>query len=121
MFRGLYWLRYLAGWLSLGLGGVVWPAHAHDVPPSTVMLDLGRSSIQVDMDVPLSELTAALGQPMPPVPEAWLQAQRVGLQRYFEDHWGLQTPDGSTGAQTPGQFAARCQSPRAPCPAASAQ
>lgn len=94
MFRGLYWLRYLAGWLSLGLGGVVWPAHAHDVPPSTVMLDLGRSSIQVDMDVPLSELTAALGQPMPPVPEAWLQAQRVGLQRYFEDHWGLQTPDG---------------------------
>jgi hypothetical protein len=92
---GLYWLRCLAAWACLGLGAVLGgPAQAHDVPPSTVMLDLGSRGIQIDMDVPLSELVAALGQPLPAVPEAWLHAQRVGLQQYFEAHWGLRAPDG---------------------------
>lgn len=88
-------LRCLAGWACLGLGIVLGgSARAHDVPPSTVMLDLGSRGIQVDMDVPLSELVAALGQPLPQAPEVWLNAQRSGLQRYFEAHWGLQAPDG---------------------------
>lgn len=91
---GLRWLRWLAGGVCLGMGALLGPAQAHDVPPSTVMLDLGQSSIQVDMDVPLSELMVALGQPLPSVPEDWLKAARGGLQPYFEGHWGLKAPDG---------------------------
>jgi len=90
----MHCLRCLAGWLCLGLWTVLGVAMAHDVPPSRVMLDLGKSSIQVDMDVPLSELVLALDQPLPLQPEAWLQTQQMVLQRYFEGHWALLTPDG---------------------------
>ena len=87
-------LRYLAGWFCLTLWAVLGAAQAHDVPPTMVMLDLGKSSIQVDMDVPLSELVMALDQPLPLLPEAWLQTQQLVLQRYFEDRFALLTPDG---------------------------
>jgi len=80
--------------LGLGLAWLLGAAQAHDVPPSTLMLDWGQSSIQVDMEVPLSELVAALGQPLPDEPTLWLQAQQMDLQRYFESHWGMQAPDG---------------------------
>lgn len=79
----MHCLRCLAGWLCLGLWTVLGVAMAHDVPPSRVMLDLGKSSIQVDMDVPLSELVLALDQPLPLQPEAWLQTQQMVLQRYL--------------------------------------
>ena len=78
----------------LGLAWLLGAAQAHDVPPSTLMLDWGQSSIQVDMEVPLSELVAALGQPLPNEPPLWLQAQQRVLERYFESHWAVQTPDG---------------------------
>lgn len=87
-------LRCLCCWICLSLGGLGGLAQAHDVPPSTLMLDLGRSGIQLDMEVPLSELTAALGQPLPAAPEPWLQSQRGHLQRYFEAHWGVRSGDG---------------------------
>ncbi|RUP25251.1 MAG: HupE/UreJ family protein [Curvibacter sp.] len=88
------WLRCLCCWICLSLGGLAGLAQAHDVPPSTLMLDLGRSGIQLDMDVPLSELVAALGQPLPEAPEPWVLSQHERLQRYFEAHWGLRSSDG---------------------------
>jgi hypothetical protein len=40
------------------------PARAHDVPPSVVMLDLGRTAISAELQLPLSELGSALSLPL---------------------------------------------------------
>ena len=58
------------GLLMLWLVGAGYPVSAHDVPPSIAMLDIGRKTIDAELQLQLSELGTALVLPLAsnPVP-----------------------------------------------------
>jgi len=51
-------------WLATLVACACGRACAHDVPPSIVMLDLGRTAISAELQLPMGDLGAALGQPL---------------------------------------------------------
>jgi hypothetical protein len=84
-----------AGFAAALLLAVSMPTHAHDVPASTVLLDIGSRSIGVEMQLPVSELGAALQLPLTTDPAAAVAVHARQLAAYVEHHVRITTPDGT--------------------------
>ena len=68
------------------------PAFAHDVSGSAVYLDMGSSSIGLELHVPLSQLYLARELP---APSAWSAASDPRLPAYLREHVSARTADGT--------------------------
>jgi hypothetical protein len=88
--------------LLLLLAGLPHPALAHDVPPGTVLLDIGRRAIEVELQLPLSELGAALQLPLAASPETVVPQYGPRIGQYLRDHFALRGADGRVFALQPG-------------------
>jgi len=66
---------------------------AHDVPPSMVMLDIGRSAIDVELQLPLSELGAGLALPLAS-PGTVVSEYGPRIAKYVEDGFQIRSRDG---------------------------
>ena len=56
------------------------PACAHDVPPSIAMLDIGRRAVDIDLQLPLADLGAALQLPLAASPADVLPRHGARMQ-----------------------------------------
>lgn len=70
------------------------PARAHDVPPSLVMLDIGRDAIDVELQIQLSELGTALQLPLAADPEAVIPQYGTLIEQYVGERMQLRSRDG---------------------------
>jgi hypothetical protein len=82
------------GMLLLLIAGVPRLTLAHDVPPSIVMLDIGRTAIDVELQLPLSELGAALALPLASAPHSVVAQYGTRIERYIEDRLQVHSSDG---------------------------
>ena len=69
-------------------------ASAHDVPPSLVMLDIGRQAIDVEMQLPLSELGAALQLPLVSQPLSAVADDQARIEQYVRERFTIRGRDG---------------------------
>lgn len=67
---------------------------AHDVPPGIVMLDIGRSAIDVELHMQLSELGSAMVLPLTSDPDNVIADYGPQFRRYVREHLALHSPDG---------------------------
>ena len=89
------WLRvYCGGMLLLLVAGVSPPVLAHDVPPSIVMLDIGRNEIDVELQLQLSELGSALSLPLASSPDSVVQQYGERVRQYVQDRLQMRGRDG---------------------------
>lgn len=79
-------------WLSFA--GMPGQALAHEVPPSIVMLDIGRNAIDVELQLPLSELGSALTLPLASSPATSVSQHRSRIEQYVEDGFQIHARDG---------------------------
>ena len=86
------WSTALAA--ALWAAGAAQTAFAHDVPPSIVMLDIGRDAIAVELQLPLSELGAALTLPLAADPAGVIPQHGGQLRQYIGEHLQAQSRDG---------------------------
>jgi len=68
-------------------------ARAHDVPPSVVMLDIGRQAIVVELQLPLSELGAALSLPLASQPLSAVTDDGARIEHYVREHFAIRGRD----------------------------
>jgi hypothetical protein len=74
-------------WGTLLLLSIAVTASAHDVPPSVVQFDIGREVVDVELQLPLKELSAALGK------DSTL-ASGLAAEAYVSNHLHLKAPTG---------------------------
>lgn len=74
-------------------------ARAHDVPPSIVMLDIGRTAIDAELQLPLSELGSALNVPLAANPGLAIERDGLRIEQYVADGFQIRARDGQ--AYTP--------------------
>lgn len=98
------WLRNMLVALTLAAGA---PALAHDVPPSTVMLDIGRNAIDIELQLPLSELGLALHLPIAAQPRSAIDAYGPRVRQYLGERLQLHSPDGRVWSLRCGSLALR--------------
>ena len=91
---GAWWRQACAAALLLLAAGAPGPALAHDVPPSIVMFDIGRTAIDVELQLPLSELGSALGLPLAANPGTALSPYGPRIARYVADRLQVRSRDG---------------------------
>ena len=61
-------------------------AQAHDVPPSLVLIDIGRDAVDLELQLPLGELGAALSQDLTVAPESAIREHGRQISAYVLDH-----------------------------------
>jgi hypothetical protein len=64
---------------------------AHDVPASAVLLDIGSQSVAVEMQLPISELEAALQLPLAKQPAAAVANNAALIRAYIDKHVHIST------------------------------
>ena len=69
-------------------------ACAHDVPPSVVMLDLGRTAIVAELRLPLGDLGSALGEPLAASPSTVVPRHGTRIAAYVAQWFHASTTDG---------------------------
>jgi hypothetical protein len=67
---------------------------AHDVPPGVVMLDIGRTAIAAELQLPLGDLGAALQLPLASQPLSAVWGDSARIERYVREHLSIRGPDG---------------------------
>ncbi|MFT4198778.1 MAG: HupE/UreJ family protein [Pseudoxanthomonas sp.] len=98
------WLRRMLAALLLVAGA---PALAHDVPPSTLMLDIGRDAIDIEAQLPLSELGLALHLPLATRPQAAIDPYGPRIEQYLGERLQLHSRDGRAWTLRCGPLALR--------------
>lgn len=83
------------------------PSAAHDVPPSIVMIDIGRSTLDVEMQLQLTELGAALALPLASTPDSVIPRLGTQVERYVQDRLQVRAPDGRAYIQRSESLAMR--------------
>src|SRR5581483_5719009 len=78
-------MNWLTKLLVLLAAGCISAAMAHDVPPSIVMLDIGRNTIDADLQLQLSELGAAMALPLAADPAAVVPRYGTRIQQYIHE------------------------------------
>ena len=73
------------GMVMLWLVGAGYPVLAHDVPPSIAMLDIGQKTIDVELQLQLSELGTALVLPLASNPDAVISQYGSRIEQYVQD------------------------------------
>ena len=86
------------GWLVRGFIAVflltaTGIAVAHDVPPSMVTIDIGHRSLNLELQLPLSELGTALQRPLAADPQSAVSQYAPQIHRYIEERLKVHTPD----------------------------
>jgi len=74
--------------------GLSMAAVAHDVPPSVVMLDIGRHKIDVELQLPLNELGTALSEPLAANPAGVIAEHGPQIADYVRRHFHISSGDG---------------------------
>ena len=69
-------------------------AHAHDVPASNVLLDIGSDSVAAEMQLPLYELREAIGLPVAASAQQLASQYAARVDAYIEKHVDVTAPDG---------------------------
>ena len=88
-------LRHCRGWIvSLLLLDLAGPVAAHDVPPSIVMIDIGRSTLDMELQLQLSELGAALGLSLASSPDTVIADRGPQIDRYIQERLQVRSRDG---------------------------
>ena len=82
------------GLAAAGLALAAAAASAHDVPPSVVMLDIGRTTIAAELQLPLGDLGAALQLPLASQPLSAVTGDGARVERYVREHLAIHGPDG---------------------------
>jgi hypothetical protein len=80
--------------LALAFAAAGGRAGAHDVPPSVVMLDIGRRAIGVEMQLPLGELGAALSLPLASQPLTTVTDDGPRIEQYVREHFAIRGRNG---------------------------
>ena len=80
--------------LAAALAAAGASARAHDVPPSIVLLDIGRQAIAVELQLPLSELGAALSLPLARQPLTTVTSDGARIEQYVREHFAIRGRDG---------------------------
>lgn len=80
--------------LLLWLAGFCCSTFAHDVPPSMVMLDIGRRAIDVELQLQLTELGAGLGLPIASSSSMVIPRYGSQIEQYIEERVQIQSRDG---------------------------
>jgi hypothetical protein len=83
------------------------PLAAHDVPPSIVMIDIGRNTLDLEVQLQLSELGAALQLPLASSPDSVLPRFGPRIERYIRDSLQIRTHDGRAYTQSGESLAMR--------------
>ena len=86
--------RSLILWLAALVALACGPARAHDVPPSVVMLDLGRTAISAEVKLPMNELGLALGLPLAATPGTVVTQHGARIAAYVAQWLKASTRDG---------------------------
>jgi len=84
-------MRLVAALLLLGFAVT---AGAHDVPPSVVQFDIGREIVDVELQLPLKEFSAALAKDFTSAPAQSLRQNEGPVETYVLNHLHLQSPGG---------------------------
>jgi hypothetical protein len=96
------WVRFTRKWivaaLSVGLVAASGPIQAHDVPASVAMIDIGRATLDVELQIPLSELGAALSLPLADNPSSAVGQYETQIGAYLREHLRLSSPGGTSFA-----------------------
>jgi hypothetical protein len=107
MDRSVLVKRFFTRLLLLGLVVANAPAFAHDVPPGIAMLDIGRSAIDVELQLPLNELGSALDLPLAADPAAVVPRYQSQIERHIQGRFHLRSHDGQPYALQLTSFALR--------------
>ncbi|MDY0747036.1 HupE/UreJ family protein [Paucibacter sp. R3-3] len=67
--------------------------HAHDVPPSLVMLDIGRDAVDAELQLPLPDLGAALQLPLAAQPDQVLARYSAPIEQRVREAFALRSFD----------------------------
>lgn len=67
---------------------------AHEVPPGIVMLDIGRNAIDVELQLPSSELSSALTLPLASSSGTLVSQHRARIEQYVRDGFQIHARDG---------------------------
>lgn len=86
--------KVLSGLVAMLLLLMGMTSHAHDVPASTVLLDIGSRQIGVEMQLPVSQLETALELPLAKAPDAAIARYAKEIAAYIEHHVQITTLDG---------------------------
>ncbi|NKF22099.1 HupE/UreJ family protein [Solimonas marina] len=88
------WRRLQA--VAVAILVIAFPGHAdaHDVPPSIVMLDIGRSAVDVEIRLQLSELGHALRRSLPTEPRQVISQDGERIRRYVAGRIAMHSRDG---------------------------
>ena len=70
------------------------PVAAHDVPPSIVMIDIGAGTLDIEMQLQLSELGAALALPLASNPSAVIPQYGAQIEHYARERLQVHSRDG---------------------------
>lgn len=86
------------GWFVRGLIAVflltaTGTAVAHDVPPSIVTIDIGHRTLNLELQLQLSELGTALQLPLAADPQSAVSQYAPQIHRYIEEQLRVHTPD----------------------------
>ena len=86
--------RLARGLAAAALAFAAIAASAHDVPPGVVMLDIGRTTIAAELQLPLGDLGAALRLPLASQPLSAVWGDSARIERYVREHFSIRGPDG---------------------------
>ena len=67
---------------------------AHDVPPSTVMIDIGRRALDIELQLQMNELGTALQLPLTAHPDAVTSQYGPQIKQYIQNRLQAHSPDG---------------------------
>jgi hypothetical protein len=85
----------IIGWI---LAVLVWGASsitmAHDVPPSIVMVDIGRRALELELQLQMNELGTALQLPLAANPDAVIAKYGPKIEQYIQDRLQVHSADG---------------------------
>jgi hypothetical protein len=101
------WARLVHGALAVLLLGATPFVRAHDAPPSVAYIDIGRSALDLELQLPLSELGTALMLPLAQVPDKVVPVTGPMIGRYVRDHLRVNTPGGTPYALNARSMAVR--------------
>lgn len=86
-----HWLSTCLSILAVWVAGACCAAFAHDVPPSVVMLDIGRREIDMELQLQLTELGAGLELPLASRPDTVISQYGPQIKRYIEERLRVQS------------------------------